>query len=96
MEESRERKERLYAIAVLIAGFMIFGTACASDLNHIPFDQSIWQIVWSTLLGLFGWNGIRLEETRVAKRLHRGRYTIDVETYVIGGARYDERHRKSA
>ena len=71
MERTRNemvRKERLYAIGCLLAGILMFGTAGAMENNIITFVQGVWQIIWAIILGLWCCNGIRLEETRSARR----------------------------
>lgn len=62
------RKEKLYAIGCLLAAILQFGTAGSMELDVISFEQGVWQVIWSLILGLWCCNGIRLEETRAAKR----------------------------
>ena len=64
--ETRIRRERLYAIGCLLAGILMLGTAGGMENNIVTFDQGVWQIVWSLVLGLWCCNGLRLEETRAA------------------------------
>lgn len=62
----RIRKERLYAVAILIYAIMILGTTGAYECNNITLWESIYQIAVLTFGGLFWWNLIRIEETRAA------------------------------
>ena len=62
----RIRKERLYAVAILIYAIMILGTAGAYECDNITLWESIYQITVLMVGGLFWWNLIRIEETRAA------------------------------
>lgn len=62
------RRERLYAVGILLMAVMMFGTVGALECDTITISQGCWQIVWSLIGGLVFWNGIRLEETRMCRR----------------------------
>ena len=62
----RIRKERLYAIAILIYAIMILGTAGAYEYGNLTFWQSAYQIGVFMIGCLWFWNLIRIEETRAA------------------------------
>jgi hypothetical protein len=59
-----ERREKLYIIGCILAAILLFGTVGGLDCNTISLEQGIWQTVWSMILGLWCFNGIRLEENR--------------------------------
>lgn len=69
--EGGERRERIYAVGCLLAAILLFGTVGGLDCDTITIEQGIWQTIWSLILGLWCCNGIRLEETRAAKRPRR-------------------------
>lgn len=69
--EGSERREKLYIIGCILATVMIFGTICSIDHDVINLEQGIWQLIWSYVLGLWCCNGVRLEETRAARRPRR-------------------------
>lgn len=69
--EGSERREKLYIIGCILATVMIFGTICGIDHDVISLEQGIWQLIWSYVLGLWCCNGVRLEETRAARRPRR-------------------------
>jgi hypothetical protein len=62
-----EKRKRLYAIGCLLATILIIGTGGAMELDTIGFGQGCWQVVCGVALGLWCWNGLRLEETRAAR-----------------------------
>lgn len=69
--EGSERRERIYAVGCLLASILLFGTVGGLDCDTISIEQGIWQTIWSLILGLWCWNGIRLEETRAARSPRR-------------------------
>lgn len=60
------RKERLYALAVLIYVLMILGTVGAYDFGSMTFGELAYQIGILAVGGIWWWYLIRLEETRAA------------------------------
>ena len=69
--EGSERRERIYAVGCLLVAVLLFGTVGGLDCDTISFEQGIWQTIWALILGLWCCNGIRLEETRAARRPRR-------------------------
>ena len=69
--EGSERRERIYAVGCLLAAVLLFGTVGGLDCDTISIEQGIWQTIWGLILGLWCFNGIRLEETRAARRPRR-------------------------
>lgn len=69
--EGRERRERIYAVGCFLAAVLLFGTVGGLDCDTISIEQGIWQTIWAFILGLWCCNGIRLEETRAARRPRR-------------------------
>ena len=65
--EGGERRERIYAVGCLLASILLFGTVGGLDCDTISIEQGIWQTIWSLILGLWCYNGVRLEETRAAR-----------------------------
>ena len=65
-------KIKLYVLGCLMSLILLIGSAGAITVNKIPFWQGAWQMGCAMILGLWCFNGIRLEETRTA-RSRRGR-----------------------
>ena len=59
------RHERLYALGCLLAVILFVGSVGSVELESISFWNGAWQILCSVILGLWCWNGIRLEEERM-------------------------------
>lgn len=64
-------KEKIYAILMLIVGFVLLGTSGAMENDVISFEQGLIQISACVVSGLFLSYLIWLEETRTARRLRR-------------------------
>ena len=64
-------KKTLYAVAILLAGVLMLGTAGALEQDLIPLWMGAWQMAWSLFLGLWGWFFLALEEHRAAHRISR-------------------------
>ena len=74
-------RKTMFAIAVLLAGILMLGSCGALDCDTITFGVGCWQILWSMILGMFGWYGLVVEENSAARRAIR-RSSLKEERHV--------------
>jgi O-antigen ligase len=65
------RKEKIYLFGIMATAIMMLGTAGSMEIGTVTMQEGVWQICCSLALGLWMCNGIRLEETRAARRVVR-------------------------
>lgn len=76
MRKISEHKKALYAVAVLVAAFLVGYTAIMAAYESIELDLFAWQLFCALLLSGLAYVGIFIEETRAARRVHKSRYII--------------------
>lgn len=65
------RLEKIYIIGALMAVAMVIGTSGSLEIGAVTLREGGWQMLCAVVLALWMCNGIRLEETRAARRVVR-------------------------